>query len=82
MAKVELGDTARCMITGFEGVVVGLVNYITGCTQCLLAPPVNDKGEPREAHWFDIQRVQRRDPPRIVLQNAATPGFDKAAPKR
>ena len=48
---------AKDTITGFEGIVTGLVKYMTGCNQVLLAPPVKDDGGYRESQWFDDSRV-------------------------
>lgn len=82
--KVELGVTVEDVITGFRGTVTGLVKYITGCDQALVAPRgLDDKGAIRDSHWYDIQRLVV-DPsvPRIVLDNSKTPGPDKEAPKR
>ena len=81
--KTELGTRARDRITGFEGRVTGRCEYITGCNQVLLAPPVGANGEAREAHWFDEQRLEILDNgERITLDNGDTPGCDKPAPVR
>lgn len=79
---MNLGEKARDRITGFEGVVTGLALYISGCDQALLAPPVDNEGRFRDGLWFDIRRLVRIDGPTIVLDNGATPGCDRAAPKR
>ena len=82
--KVQLGSTVEDVITGFRGTVTGLVSYITGCDQALVAPRgLDSEGKLRDSHWCDIQRLTV-DPsvPRIVLDNGSTPGPDKEAPKR
>lgn len=81
---VELGATVEDVITGFRGTVTGIVHYITGCDQALVAPRgLDGDGKIRESNWYDIQRlVVDTSVPRIVLDNGKTPGFDKAAPKR
>ena len=79
---IELGMTARDTITGFEGVVTGRVEYISGCNQLLLVPKVDEKGAARDAQWFDEQRCARVGTDRIVLDNGTTPGADMAAPVR
>jgi hypothetical protein len=76
-----LGLTVRNRITGFTGVVTGHVEYLTGCNQALVVPPVQD-GKLPESQWFDVQRLESTGAERIVLDNGATPGCDKAAPKR
>lgn len=80
--KIELGCTYQDRITNFCGVAIGYVEYLTGCNQVLLSPTVDDSGSIRESHWFDVQRVFLRPGPKIELDNGATPGCDKAAPKR
>lgn len=79
---ITLGMTAKDKITGFQGVVVGYCLYLSGCNQALLCPPVNDKGEHRESHWYDVQRLEQVGSEIIALENGASPGFDKEAPKR
>ncbi|MES5483622.1 hypothetical protein QMZ05_12760 [Bradyrhizobium sp. INPA03-11B] len=79
---MQLGSTQRDTITGFQGVVVGFCQYISGCNQALLVPKVAENGEFKEGHWFDVQRLKQIGTKVIKLDNGATPGFDKAAPKR
>ena len=78
-----LGYTLRDSVTGFVGVATGYCQYLSGCHQLLLVPPVAADGGYREGHWFDEQRVQLLPAePRVVLDNGRTPGFDKQAPRR
>ncbi len=78
---LELGVMARDKITGFEGVMVAIAHYISGCSQVLLAPKVDDKGGYRDSQWFDEQRCTAVGPEVIKLDNGNTPGADKPAPK-
>lgn len=57
MNNNELGKKAKSKITGFEGTITGKCYYLTGCTQVLIAPPVDDNGNHREAYWFDLGSV-------------------------
>ncbi|WP_027578429.1 hypothetical protein [Bradyrhizobium sp. Ai1a-2] len=77
-----LGTTQRDKITGFQGVVVGHCQYISGCNQALLVPKVGENGAYKESHWFDVQRLERVGNEVITLDNGWTPGFDKPAPIR
>jgi hypothetical protein len=79
---IDLGRKYKDTITGFEGVATGLASYISGCSQVLLAPPVTPDGAMRDAQWFDEQRLVAQGEDVIILNNAATPGCDKSAPKR
>lgn len=82
--KIALGDRARDIITGFEGIVTGHCTYITGCDQVLLAPPSKD-GDFKESHWFDADRcsvVQSEAVRPSTVSSATRPGPDKEAPRR
>lgn len=80
---IELGTKVTDKITGFTGTVTGYVQYITGCNQALVAPKVGKDGTAKSAEWLDEQRlVVDRKVKRVVLNNGAAPGFDKAAPIR
>lgn len=76
-----LGRTGTDKITGFTGVITGHCSYLTGCSQFLLAPPVRD-GALVESQWFDEQRIEIGTADAVVLDNGATPGCDRAAPRR
>lgn len=77
-----LGAMATDSITGFKGRVTGVAHYISGCSQALLVPKVGDDGKLPEGHWFDVQRLEIDTLSAITLDNHATPGPDKAPPKR
>lgn len=78
----KLGLTGTDSITGFSGVIVGYCAYLSGCNQLLLVPPMNKKdGTLRDGQWFDVQRITTSKAKRVQLQNEATPGHDKQAPK-
>ncbi|QOY96364.1 hypothetical protein IM543_11390 [Massilia sp. UMI-21] len=80
---IQLGHTYRDKITGFMGVATGYVQYLTGCNQVLLAPRCGEDGALRDSQWFDQQRLTHDNfHPAVTLDNGATPGCDKAAPKR
>jgi len=76
----QLGQKCKDKVTGFEGVAIGHVRYISGCNQVLLSPPVGKDGAHRESHWFDEQRLIQTSKKVIVLDNTRSPGFDMPAP--
>jgi hypothetical protein len=79
----NLGHTYSDKITGFTGVAVGYVQYLSGCNQVLLAPRCGPDGALRESQWFDQQRLDLDVAiPPVQLDNGATPGCDRSAPKR
>jgi hypothetical protein len=77
----NLGYTGVDRITGFRGVITGHTRYLTGCSQLLLSPPAKD-GAYVDGQWFDEQRVTITEDEPVVLDNGATPGCDRPAPKR
>lgn len=79
---ITFGIKVRDKITGFEGIVTGYVEYITGCNQALLAPRVDGSGALREPHWFDEQRLEVLDDTPIEIDNGDYRGCDLPAPKR
>lgn len=79
---IRLGQKVKDKISGFEGIVTGRAEYLTGCTQCVVVPPVDEKGAHREPQWYDEQRLVVLDAPPVVLDNGPTPGCDMPLPSR
>lgn len=53
----NLGKQARDKVTGFEGVIIGKLNYLFGCAQyCIIPRAVNN--ELKESQWFDEGRIE------------------------
>ena len=78
--EVKLGDWIEDKITGFQGAVIGIVEYLTGCKQLLVQPKVKD-GAWVESHWLDVDRVEVLEDADRVSLTVVTAGFDKPAPK-
>lgn len=73
--SVKLGSKVRDVVTGFEGVATGRAEYLTGCVQICVSPPVDGEGKLRDANWFDEDRLQMQDAPavKIAITNAGGP---------
>ena len=56
--EIKMGDIVRCKITGFEGKVIAISHWLYGCTQVVVQPPCNDKGEWVKAQWIDEPQVE------------------------
>lgn len=56
--NIQLGNEARDKITGFTGIVTSRAEYLTGCTQYGLTPPVAADGQVRASEWFDEGRIE------------------------
>ena len=71
--KLELGCTARDIVTGFTGVLTGKAEYLTGCIQFSVTPGVDDKGKCQENQWIDEGRLEVLQSVQVVnvIQNQA-----------
>ena len=81
---IEIGCIVEDVITGFRGTVTGIVDYITGCRQALVAPRSED-GKWVESTWIDEARLKLASIDRIALPGRPVPsisGPDKAPPVR
>ena len=58
---IHLGNTVRDVITGFAGIAMSRIEYLTGCTQIGVCPRIGADGKPIEWHYFDLQRLEYID---------------------
>jgi hypothetical protein len=55
---VNLGDYAKDSLTGFEGVVVGITQWLNSCRHIGIKPTALDKdGRVPATEWFDEPQV-------------------------
>ena len=85
--QTQFGQTVVDAITGYRGIVTGHVEYLTGCNQSLVVPPVNEKGEKSAGEWLDDDRLRVDMSVQVVklVKSAAAPvtrstGPDTAPP--
>ncbi len=57
MKKLKLGQEAKDKITGFQGIITGYAEYLTGCNQYVLQPKCEKTGTYPDAQWFDEGRL-------------------------
>jgi hypothetical protein len=57
MIQIQLGAKAKNVVSGFEGVLTGRAEYLTGCVQWLVSPGVDKDGKVVESHWLDEGRL-------------------------
>ena len=82
MKNVILGCEVTDRITGFKGTVTGLVKYISGCDQALVAPRLEDSSKLPESTWIDLNRLDVSDKAPIELDLSKDRGACEAPPKR
>ncbi|OJY68677.1 MAG: hypothetical protein BGP16_05425 [Sphingobium sp. 66-54] len=58
IATINLGDRVRDKITGVEGIVIGITDWLTACRHIGVKREGVDKdGKPWEMMWFDEPNV-------------------------
>ena len=55
---VKLGDRARDVVTGFEGVAVCVSTWLYGCQRITLQPPVGADGKLPDTACFDAPQLE------------------------
>jgi len=62
MAEVLVGMRAMDVITGFEGIVVGITKWLTGGATVGIQPMSRADGIKRSIEWFNVNRIQITGP--------------------
>ena len=58
MAKFQMHEKVKDVITGFSGLVTGRTEWDNGCVRYAVQPPKTSKdGKPMAAEWFDEQNL-------------------------
>ena len=78
---IKLGDTARDIITGFEGVVVARTEWLYNCVRFTLQPKELKDGAPLETVTFDEDQLQVVDL-KVVPEKAVKTGGPRPEPQR
>lgn len=55
---IKLGDKVRDTVTGLEGIVTGITNWISGCTVMTVQPQQLKDGKAVESSAFDEPRLE------------------------
>ena len=78
--KFELGLEVKEVITGYEGVIMGRSQFLTGCNQYGILAKKLESGKPAGWVWFDESRLKLTGL-KIVLP-VDDPGFDGNHPTK
>ena len=85
---IHLGDLVRDIVTGYEGIVIGITEYLNGCRRPIVQPTkLKEDGTPYEGQAFDEEQLEVVETGRLKLSFAQTGGPEarpklKATPKR
>jgi len=84
--EVKLGQLVKDRITGFEGIVIAITNWLYGCNRITIQPRELKDGKPVEAQSFDVQQLEIIDdkPMSMKTSKMATtkPGGPRPEPTR
>ncbi len=50
---IILGSKVKDRITGFQGIATSRIEYLNGCVQYCVKPPVDKDGKIVDGEWFD-----------------------------
>ena len=74
----KFGENVKDKITGFQGIVTGKCEYITGCAQYLVQPRCKKMNEYVQGKWFDEERLEKVKKKRFFLTKRPTGPCDSA----
>jgi len=80
MQNLELGCTAKDIVTGFTGVVTGKAEYMTGCVQFSLTPGVDSNGKFQDNQWVDEGRLEVMQDVKLI-EVVSSPSINPGGPQ-
>jgi len=79
--RVKLGDRARDVLTGMEGIVFGITSYATGCDHIgLKRQGTTPDGNQFDMHWCDEPLVEVLETGALQLPGDASPAKKNGGP--
>ena len=58
MKTIKLGQRVKDKVSGFIGIAVAKCEYLNGCIQFHITPPVDEKGNERKDQWIDAAQLE------------------------
>jgi hypothetical protein len=56
--RIELGQEAKCLVTGYVGICIARTEWLNGCTRITLQGPVDKDGKVQDGHTFDEPQLE------------------------
>lgn len=78
--EFELGDKLKDLVSEVEGICIGRIEYLNGCTQYAIKPKKTKDGKVLDAEWVDSQQVVKVDGG-INIKPKYTGGSSSLAPR-
>jgi hypothetical protein len=76
---IQLGDRVRDRISGFEGIVVGISEWLYGCRRPVVQPTTLTDGKPTDSQSFDEPQLELIEKAVIVVRVVNPPDVREAA---
>ena len=84
--NIKLGQKVKDRVTGFEGIVIGITKYLSGCDTVGIQPQGMKDGKSFDVEWYDYTRLEILDKKSILEKITATltkdPGGPQPIPQR
>jgi hypothetical protein len=58
MFKHELGKEAKDIVTGFKGIILSRMEWLTGCNRYGIQPKMGKDGKTGEITYFDENQIE------------------------
>jgi hypothetical protein len=82
MTKIKLGDKIKDTITGLEGIAIAKIEFLNGCVQYEIQPPVDKEGKMIESEYVDSQQIEKvKEPKPPKVKKAKTGGGYRKYPE-
>lgn len=72
--RIELGDRVRDRISGFEGIVIGITDWLYQCRRPIVQPTTMNDGKPTGTESFDEPQLE------VIERAAFAPMVQESAP--
>lgn len=79
---VKLGDKVRDIVSGYEGIVIGVTHYLHGCTVCGVKSQGLHDGKPVSTQWFDMPQLKTVKKKAVKQGTRITGGPHRDIPQR
>ena len=74
--SIKLGDKVQDKITGFIGIATARIEYLHGCVQIEVMPPVDKDNKKPDAIWMDEPRLESIKEKAVNIKRMAMGGPD------
>jgi len=78
--EIELGNKVKDIVTGFTGIASSKIEYLNGCIQFGVKPPIKDDGTMSEIIYIDVQQLEYVSKG-VVVDKIETGGDHPDAPR-